>query len=74
MINRLAIISIRAVSGFFRSLAWRGCRFAPTCSEYAIKAFQSFSLPRAFYLSVCRVARCHPLCDGGYDPLPKKEK
>ena len=74
MIEHLAVISIRAVSGFFRVLAWRGCRFAPTCSEYAVSAFHGFSWPKAVLLSVKRVARCHPFCDGGYDPLPEKEK
>ena len=73
MVERLAVVSIRAVAGFFRALAWRGCRFAPTCSEYAVEAFRRFSPPKALFLSLNRVMRCHPFCEGGYDPLPTKK-
>jgi len=83
MVERLAVVFIRVVSGFFHALAWRGCRFAPTCSEYAVEAFRRFSPPKALFLSLNRVMRCHPFCEGGYDPLsprkaagtdPEKEK
>jgi len=46
------------------------CRFNPSCSEYALEAFSSGSVLRAIYLTVKRIARCHPLGGGGYDPVP----
>jgi hypothetical protein len=51
---------------------WLGnaCRFEPTCSAYALTALQGHGAWRGSLLAAWRVARCHPWCDGGYDPVP----
>ena len=51
---------------------WLGsaCRFEPTCSVYAIGALQSHGAARGSYLTLRRLARCQPWCDGGHDPVP----
>lgn len=46
------------------------CRFYPTCSQYAIEALTKHGLFKGGFLSIKRILRCHPLCDGGYDPVP----
>ncbi|HLX11875.1 MAG TPA: membrane protein insertion efficiency factor YidD [Bacteroidota bacterium] len=46
------------------------CRFYPTCSSYALEAFEKRGFFRALYLSVRRLLRCHPFHPGGYDPVP----
>ncbi|MCL1891179.1 MAG: membrane protein insertion efficiency factor YidD [Coriobacteriia bacterium] len=46
------------------------CRFLPTCSEYALTAFQRYGFLKGFVLSVKRIGRCHPWNPGGYDPVP----
>lgn len=46
------------------------CRFTPTCSEYAIQALRRYGALRGSYLAARRLLRCHPLCQGGYDPVP----
>ena len=45
------------------------CRFYPSCSEYALEAFNKHGFLKGFWLTLKRIGRCHPLCDGGYDPV-----
>ncbi len=49
------------------------CRFTPTCSQYAIEALMSHGLVKGGWLSGKRLLKCHPLNDGGYDPIPPKQ-
>ncbi|MCC6220419.1 MAG: membrane protein insertion efficiency factor YidD [Deltaproteobacteria bacterium] len=46
------------------------CRFEPTCSRYAIEAFKRYGFIRGLWLSIKRVVRCNPMCQGGEDLLP----
>ncbi len=45
------------------------CRFVPTCSEYALQAFQTKSALRALWMTAVRILKCHPFHPGGYDPV-----
>ncbi|NDV62116.1 membrane protein insertion efficiency factor YidD [Puniceicoccales bacterium CK1056] len=47
-----------------------GCRFTPTCSEYAIEAMRSHGPFRGGWLALRRIAKCHPWGGHGYDPVP----
>ena len=49
------------------------CRFYPTCSEYALEAFENYNFFSALFLTVKRIIKCNPFCKGGYDPLPEKK-
>ena len=46
------------------------CRFTPTCSAYALVAFQKRGFFVGLILTVWRIFRCQPFCPGGYDPVP----
>lgn len=46
------------------------CRFAPSCSEYAVQALARHGPFYGSWLAIRRVTRCHPLNPGGYDPVP----
>ena len=46
------------------------CRFRPTCSAYALEAFEKRGFFAGLALSVWRILRCSPLSPAGYDPVP----
>ena len=57
-------------------LGANNCRFNPTCSFYAIEAINQFGVIKGCWLASKRILKCHPLHQGGFDPVPlnKKEK
>ena len=46
------------------------CRFLPTCSEYGIDAIRTHGALAGGWLTLRRLGRCRPGCQGGYDPVP----
>jgi uncharacterized protein len=46
------------------------CRFAPSCSAYALEALTEHGALRGSWLAFRRLLRCQPFCSGGYDPVP----
>jgi putative membrane protein insertion efficiency factor len=48
------------------------CRFWPTCSAYALGALEQHGALRGSGLTLWRIARCHPWCVGGHDPVPDR--
>ena len=46
------------------------CRFYPSCSAYAATALERYGAVKGSYLAARRLLRCHPLCEGGVDPVP----
>ena len=67
-------VVLLALLGAYRRLVSpllpRACRFYPSCSVYAAEAVRRYGAFRGCFLAVKRLARCHPLCDGGIDPVP----
>ncbi len=46
------------------------CRFAPSCSHYAIEAYERHGALRGTWLTLRRLLRCHPWGGSGFDPVP----
>ncbi len=71
---KTALISL--VKGYRLLLSpWLGssCRFEPTCSAYSLQALQTHGPAVGSYLTLARLARCHPWCAGGHDPVPSEK-
>ena len=47
-----------------------GCRFAPTCSHYAVEAVETHGALHGSWLAAVRLLKCTPLHPGGLDPVP----
>lgn len=49
-----------------------GCRFAPTCSQYAVDAVRTHGALVGVWLALRRLVKCTPLHPGGIDPVPPR--
>jgi putative membrane protein insertion efficiency factor len=69
---RLLVWLIRGYQLFLSPLKPPSCRFAPTCSHYAVEAIRRFGAWKGGWLAVRRILKCHPFHPGGIDPVPKE--
>ena len=70
LLTALLVVPIQAWRVLGAPLVGPSCRFAPSCSQYALDAITLHGPLRGSWLAARRVARCHPLCAGGFDPVP----
>lgn len=68
------LLVIQGYRRFISPLLPPTCRFQPTCSQYAMTAIERFGPVKGTRLALFRIARCHPLHPGGYDPVPPSEQ
>ena len=50
------------------------CRFFPSCSTYAIEAFEKKGFLKGFFLSAKRILRCNPWGGYGMDSVPENKR
>lgn len=67
---KLLILAVRAYRYLLSPFFGQHCRFTPTCSCYAIEAIERHGALSGGWLTLRRIGRCQPFCEGGYDPVP----
>lgn len=72
--KRIFIAIVRFYQKHISPMKGPCCRFTPTCSQYAIEAFEEWGAVIGLGLSIWRILRCNPLCKGGYDPVPTRNR
>ena len=65
------ILGYRAV---ISPLVGSRCKYLPTCSEYGYAAIGEWGALRGTWMAIRRVGRCNPWRDGGYDPVPPRNR
>lgn len=68
--KRALMFAVRAYRLLLSPSLGSSCRFEPSCSAYALQALERHGAAGGSYLTLHRLARCHPWCDGGHDPVP----
>ena len=64
------ILAVRGYQVSISPLLPATCRYHPSCSSYAIEAFERHGALRGSWLTAKRIVRCNPFVAGGYDPVP----
>lgn len=69
---RLVALPVHAYRLLWSPWVGHGCRFQPTCSAYALEALEKRGAVIGTWLTLRRLARCHPFGGSGYDPVPER--
>ncbi len=74
VLEGLVIAYQRVLSPFLHAIGGpgAGCRFSPSCSDYAREALRTHGAIRGTWLALRRIGRCHPWHPGGHDPVPPR--
>jgi len=68
--NQVPIVLIKFYRALLSPLLGPSCKYFPTCSSYALEAFQRHNFFYALWLTLWRILRCNPFSKGGFDPVP----
>lgn len=69
MIKKLLIAPVRFYQKFISPAFPPSCRYKLTCSAYMIEAIEKHGA-KGVLMGIARILRCHPLVEGGEDPVP----
>jgi len=65
----VALAALRVYQWLISPLLGPACRYVPSCSEFAMEAVARYGVVRGGLKAAWRLARCHPLAKGGFDPV-----
>ena len=67
--TQVLLVILRLYKQLFSPFFTGSCRFVPSCSSYAEEALLRYGLVWGVWLTVGRLMRCHPFCEGGLDQV-----
>ncbi|MEQ9424458.1 MAG: membrane protein insertion efficiency factor YidD [Cyclobacteriaceae bacterium] len=70
LFSRIYILPILFYKYSISPLIPPSCRYAPTCSTYAVEAILKHGIFKGTWLGIKRISKCHPWGGQGYDPVP----
>ncbi len=71
-------VGARTARYFLRAYQWARagrpspCRYVPSCSNYALDAYEIHGFWKGSWLTLRRLARCQPWGGHGWDPVPPR--
>ncbi len=69
----VALFAIKNYQKYISPFLPNSCRFHPSCSSYCIETVEKYGFLKGLWLFLKRIAKCHPLHPGGYDPVASNE-
>jgi hypothetical protein len=73
LLGHVLVFLVRAYQLAISPMLGSNCRFAPSCSSYAIEAIQAHGPFAGALMAIKRIGRCHPFHPGGFDPVPPSD-
>ncbi len=71
MFKKIVILLIRLYQRLISPFFPPKCIYTPSCSNYAIQAIKKHGVIKGGIMGIGRILRCHPLINGGEDPVPE---
>ena len=68
--QRALVVSVKGYRLLLSPWLGSACRFEPTCSVYSLQALEQHGAVSGTTLTLYRLLRCQPWCQGGHDPVP----
>lgn len=68
--KKIALLLLRLYRLTLSPFVGQSCRFAPTCSHYSSEAIEKYGFLKGLWLTLKRLAKCHPWHPGGIDNVP----
>ncbi len=68
--RKFLILLIRIYQYTLSPFIGQSCRYHPTCSAYGVEALKKHGARKGGWLTIKRLASCHPWGGSGYDPVP----
>jgi putative membrane protein insertion efficiency factor len=70
LLGYIFVAIINAYRYFISPMLGPSCRYTPTCSAYGLEAIKKYGGFKGGWLTLKRIASCHPWGGSGYDPVP----